>query len=94
MDTWLEQTYIIMKGKKPANHKKKQKLFVEFARKLNVLQLSLTKVLGLLVARLQAKLSKFKKIALGEPESKEIVKDYVKKQRHYISEIEKALDRN
>ena len=38
--------------------------------------------------------NKFKKIALGEAESKEIVKDYVKKQRHYISEIEKALDRN
>ncbi len=35
--------------------------------------------------------NKFKKIALGDTK---IVNDYVKKQRHYFSEIEKALDRN
>ena len=94
MDTWLEQTYIIMEGEKPANREEKQKFFVGICLEAGCSPIEFNQGAWFAGSQIAGEIKKFKKIALGEPESKEIVKDYLKKLRHYISEIEKALDRN
>jgi hypothetical protein len=94
MDTWLEQAYILIEGKKSENREKKQDTFVKLCEQADCSPIAFNQGAWLVGAKIAGEYNKFEKIALGQAESKDIIEKYVKEQRAYISEIENAIAKN
>jgi len=94
LDTWLDQTYsMIMKKEKPAGLEEKQKTFVDLCRAAGCSPIAFNQGAWIVGSQIAGEYSTFKKIACGEAESKEIIKNYLEEQQTFISEIEKLIDK-
>ena len=96
LDTWLNQALSIMKKEKvnlKTNKERQdaQKMIVKLCKQADCSPIAFNQGAWFAGSQIAGERSKFKEIALGDTK---IVEDYVEKQRHYFSEIEKALDRN
>jgi hypothetical protein len=91
LDTWLDQTFtIIMEPKKSVRLEEKQKVFVELCRQAGCSSIASNQGAWIVGSQIAGEFEKFKKIAFGEVESRQIIQNYIDEEKVFLSEIEKT----